>query len=84
MTDTRPRLGAQAWRESVTRGFITTEDAVYVGLGMVLAGIALVLLVAVAVASVQALLGGTLPGHAVALLDRILLILMIVELLYTV
>jgi len=41
-------------------------------------------LVAVAVAFVRALLGDTLPDHAVELLDRILLILMIVELLYTV
>jgi phosphate starvation-inducible membrane PsiE len=84
MSDARPRLDAQTWRESITRGFIRVEDAVYVGLGMLLAAIALVMLVAVAVAFVQALLGGTLPDHAVELLDRILLILMIVELLYTV
>ncbi|OLE50255.1 MAG: hypothetical protein AUG01_01930, partial [Candidatus Rokubacteria bacterium 13_1_20CM_2_69_58] len=46
--------------------------------------IALGLLVAAAVAFVQALLGDTLPDRAVELLDRLLLILMIVELLYTV
>src|SRR5437870_5925602 len=84
MSDKRPRLDAQAWRESITRGFIRVEDAVYVGLGTLLGSIALVLLVAVAVAFVQALLGDTLPDRAVGLLDRILLILMIVELLYTV
>ncbi len=84
MSDKRPRLDAQAWRESITRGFIRVEDAVYVGLGTLLAAIALGLLVAAAVAFVQALLGDTLPDRAVELLDRILLVLMIVELLYTV
>ena len=73
VTDTRPRLSAPAWRESIVQGFIRVEDAVYAGLGTLLAAIALVLL-----------LGATLPDHAVELLDRILLILMIVELLYTV
>src|SRR2546425_3660970 len=56
----------------------------HAGLGTLLAAIALVLLVAVAVAFVRALLGATLPDHAVELLEQILLILMIVELLYTV
>ena len=84
MTDTRPRVDAQAWRESITQGFIRVEDGVYVGLGTLLAAIALGLLVAAAVAFVQALLGDTLPDRAVELLDRLLLILMIVELLYTV
>src|SRR3989449_4211260 len=84
MTDQRPRLDAQAWRESIAQGFTRVEDAVYVGLGTLLAAIALVLLLAVAVAFVRALLGGTLPDRAVEMLDRILLILMIIELLYTV
>ena len=84
MSDRRPRLDAQARRESITQGFIRVEDVVYVGLGTLLGAIALGLLVAVAVAFVQALLGDTLPDSSVALLDRILLILMIVELLYTV
>ena len=84
MTGERPRLDAQAWRESIVQGFMRVEDAVYAGLGTLLAGIAFVLLLAVAAAFVRALLGGALPDHAVELLDRILLILMIVELLYTV
>jgi len=82
--DNRPRPDMQAWRESIVQGFMQVEDVVYVGLGTLLAAIALVLLVAAAVAFVRALLGETLPDHAVDLLDRILLILMIVELLYTV
>jgi len=64
MTDERPRLGLQAWRESIVRGFMRVEDVVYAGLGTLLAAIALVLLVAVAVAFVRALLGDTLPERA--------------------
>src|SRR5213594_5254812 len=84
MTDKQLRPNAQPWRGLIAQGFVRVEDAVYVGLGTLLAAIALVLLVAVAVAFVQALLGVTLPDRAVDLLDRILLILMIIELLYTV
>jgi len=84
MSDERSLPDAQPWRESITRGFTRREDAVYVGLGTLLGAIAVGLLVAVAVAVVQALLGNALPDRAVTLLDRILLILMMVELLYTV
>src|SRR3989449_10542192 len=84
MTDKQLRPNAQPWRGLIAQGFVRVEDAVYVGLGTLLAAIALVLLVAVAVAFVRALLGATLPDRAVDLRDRILLILMIVELLYTV
>jgi len=84
MTDNRPRRDVQAWRGVIAQGFVRVEDAVYVGLGTLLAAIALVLLVAVAVAFVRALLGDALSDRAVDLLDRILLILMIIELLYTV
>ena len=52
------------------------------GLGTLLGAIAVGLLVAVAV--VQALLGNALPDRAVTLLERILLILMMIELLYAV
>ncbi len=84
MTQRRLRLDPQAWRESITQGFTRVEDAVYVSLGTLLAAIAVALLVAVAVAFARALLGHTLLDRTVELLDRILLILMIVELLYTV
>ena len=66
------------------RAFIRVEDAVYVGLGTLLAAMAVALLVAVAISFAHTLLADTLPGHAVQLLDRLLLILMIVEILYTV
>lgn len=39
MIDKRPRLEAQAWRESIVQGFMRVEDAVYAGLGTLLAGI---------------------------------------------
>jgi len=84
MSDERSLPDAQPWRESITRGFTRVEDAVYVGLGTLLGAIAVGLLVAVAVAVGQALLGNALTDRAVTLLDRILLILMMVELLYTV
>jgi len=77
-------LNTQGWRESIVQAFVRVEDAVYAGLGTLLAAIALVLLVAEAVAFARGLVGGTLPDHAVELVDRILLILMIVELLYSV
>ena len=53
-------------------------------LGALLAAIALALLVAVAAAFARALFADTLSARTVELLDQILLILMIVELLYTV
>jgi phosphate-starvation-inducible protein E len=84
MDGTRRRLDAHPWRESFMRWFIRVEDVVYLGLGAILATVALVLFVAAAIAFGQAVLAQTLPRHAVDLLDRLLLILMIVEVLYTV
>lgn len=71
-------------REWISRGFTRVEDVVYVGLGGLLAGSALVLLVAGIFSFWHGLVRGTLPQDIVTLLDRILLILMIVEVLYTV
>jgi len=63
MARLRPERSARA--KSIVHGFVRVEDAVYAGLGTLLAGLAFVLLVAVAVAFVRALLGHTLPDHAV-------------------
>src|SRR5207302_1638469 len=60
------------------------EDVVYVGLGLLLAGTALTLLVAGGIDFGQSAVAGTLPTTVTALLDRVLLVLLIVELLYTV
>jgi len=71
-------------REWVAQAFTRVEDVVYVGLGVLLAGTAFALLGHGAVDFVTRLVSGTLTGHVVDLLDRILLILLIVEILLTV
>ena len=71
-------------RDNVSRGFTLVEDVVYVSLGLLLSGAALVLLVSLGINFWRGLAGGTLAGGVVVVLDQILLILMIVELLYTV
>src|SRR5215813_6315467 len=71
-------------RSWVARGFTVVEDVVYVGLGLLLAGSSLVLLVSGVINFVQHLLAGSLAANIVVLLDRILLILLVVELMYTV
>lgn len=78
-----PGVGASA-RAFVTRGFTYVEDIVYVGLGVLLAGAAVVLLADGAAMFWRTLVAGGLPAHVIDLLDRILLILMIAEILYTV
>jgi len=76
-----PEPEARAW---ITRAFTAAEDVVYIGLGFLLAVSALVLLISGAISFVHNVLTASLPISIVAELDRILLILLIVELLYTV
>jgi uncharacterized membrane protein (DUF373 family) len=71
-------------RDWVRRAFTWIEDIVYVGLGVLLSGCALTLLVAGGIEFWQQLTAGTLAGTIVQLLDRLLLILLIIEVLYTV
>ena len=71
----------RAW---VARVFTWVEDVVYVGLGLLLAGCSLALLVSGLINFGQNLMAGSLTTNIVALLDRVLLILLVVELLYTV
>ena len=71
-------------REWISTGFMRVEDVAYIGLGLILAVSALVLLVTVGISLWQTLLEANLSDKIVALLDQILLILMIVEILYTV
>ena len=66
------------------RAFTLVEDIVYVGLGLLLAGGSLALLVGGLIAFGQHLIAGSLAANIVPILDRILLILLVVELLYTV
>jgi uncharacterized membrane protein (DUF373 family) len=76
-----PQQSARMW---VSKVFAWVEDAVYVGLGVLLAGCALTLLAHSAMIFSQQLLTHSLPEHVVQLLDRFLLILLIIEVMYTV
>src|SRR3954471_6204575 len=71
-------------RSWIARAFTAVEDIVYVGLGLLLGASAIVLLVGGIISFGRSLAAGTFPQDAVGLLDRILLILLVVELLYTV
>jgi uncharacterized membrane protein (DUF373 family) len=71
-------------RTFLVRGLSLVEDTVYVGLGILLTVAALTLLSATFKSFVVALMARNLPGQVVSLLDQILLILLVIELLYTV
>ena len=79
-----PKESVEPKRAWAARGFTMVEDVVYLGLGLLLAGSAIALLVSGVISFGQNLMAGTLSGNIVPLLDRILLILLVVELLYTV
>jgi len=68
----------------VARAFTRVEDVVYVGLGLLLAASAVALLVNAGVLFAQMVTEGALAGRFVTVLDQLLLVLMIVEVLYTV
>jgi uncharacterized membrane protein (DUF373 family) len=71
----------RAW---AAHAFTLVEDIVYLGLGLLLAGSSVALLIGGLITFGQHLVGGSLASNIVPLLDRILLILLVVELLYTV
>jgi uncharacterized membrane protein (DUF373 family) len=85
-TSRRPEVSREEARITawITKNFARVEDAVYVGLALILTVMAFGLLVDGAVALVRAVTAGELLQQVAALLDRLLLILMIVEILYTV
>jgi len=74
----------ESTRDWLTKVFSWVEDIVYIGLGALLAGCAITLLGSSVYAFWQNLVAGSLPANIVELLDRLLLILLIVELMYTV
>jgi uncharacterized membrane protein (DUF373 family) len=76
-----PRPDVRGW---IACAFTAVEDVVYVGLGLSLAACALVLLVTDTLHLVQSVVSGAFSTHIIALLDRIMLVLLVVELLYTV
>ena len=71
-------------RERIAQAFTHVEDAIYVGLAVLLAGAGAALLVRAAMLFGTSVLQGAQPGGIVAVLDQLLLVLMIVEVLYTV
>ena len=79
-----PKESLEPKRAWAARAFTMVEDVVYLGLGLLLAGGSVALLIGGVISFGQNLMAGTLAGNIVPLLDRILLILLVVELLYTV
>src|SRR5437899_11622373 len=75
------RPSSRVW---IARGFTTVEDVVYIGLGILLAASAIALLISGFVSFVEAVRNGDLANNIIVLLDQMLLVLLIVELLYTV
>jgi uncharacterized membrane protein (DUF373 family) len=76
-----PRPEARGW---VVRAFTAVEGIVYIGLGLLLTGIAFTLLVTGFISFGRIVLSEPAKFDFVELLDQILLILLIVGLLYTV
>jgi uncharacterized membrane protein (DUF373 family) len=71
-------------RAGIARWYTLVEDVVYVGLGLLLAGVVLWLLGAGFLSFGKSVLHGTMASSVIGLLDQILLILLMVELLATV
>lgn len=84
MSDFEP-LVRDGTRVVITRVFRLLEDVIFVGLGVLLAGTALYLLVSAAFHFGKHVLALTLTGGAViTLIEELLLVLLVVEILYTV
>jgi uncharacterized membrane protein (DUF373 family) len=79
-----PRATGASARDWIARSFTHVEDVLYVALGVLLAAGAVVLLADATLTFVANLLAGTLPARIIGLLDRVLLVLMFAEILYTV
>jgi len=84
MRDSMKKEDADGTRGIVARAFTWVEDLVYVGLGALLAVSAVLLLGSGAVAFARQVSTGAIAAAVIGVLDRLLLTLMIVELLYTV
>ena len=71
-------------RNFVVLGLARVEDLVYAGLGVLLAALALAFLFTTANSFIATIFARSLTGQVSTLLDQVLLILLIIELLYTV
>jgi uncharacterized membrane protein (DUF373 family) len=76
--------GSGRVRQWLTVSFSHAEDAIYVGLGLLLVITAFTLLVNELIYFARYVAAGTLTQNVVSLLDRILLVIIFVEVLYTV
>ena len=84
MSNGKKRNSADFFRQLLGHWFDLAEDSIYVGLGLLLIAIAITLLVSEVLYFVKYVSTGTLADNVVFLLDRILLIIIFVEVLYTV
>ena len=78
------RSPAARIRNGFALAFSRAEDTIYIGLGVLLAATALALLIYELFFFVNYVLKGTLSENIVFVLDRILLVIIFVEVLYTV
>jgi uncharacterized membrane protein (DUF373 family) len=74
----------QPIRNGFALAFSGAEDIIYVGLGILLAATAFALLIREAIFLIDYIFRGTLSENIVFVLDRILLVIIFVEVLYTV
>jgi uncharacterized membrane protein (DUF373 family) len=72
------------FRESIAKGFSTVEDIVYIALAVLLAASLAALLLDAALTFARSFPQGLSSVNIVPFLDRALLVLMVVEILYTV
>jgi uncharacterized membrane protein (DUF373 family) len=73
-----------ALRERIAQAFTQVEDVLYVGIAVLLAAGAVGLLLNAAVTFARSIGAGTIGGSIVGMLDQLLLIMMMIEILYTV
>ena len=71
-------------RTGIARWYTVVEDAVYIGLGALLAALVVSLLVAAFISFGRSAITWSIANQITQLLDQVLLILLLVELLYTV
>ena len=83
-TSELPSIPSSRTRALISQSFTWVEDIVYLGLAVLLAASALALLGQTALSFSHDLVSAALPKGIISLLDRLLLVLMIIELLYTV
>jgi len=84
MSNGKKRNSADFFRQLLGHWFDLAEDSIYVGLGLLLIAIAITLLATEVLYFGKYVSTGTLADNVVFLLDRILLIIIFVEVLYTV